>query len=404
MRVLEINTVCSYGSIGRISTELARMLEKKGDECLIAYGRGGRPDGVQSFRFGSRWSVYLHVAMSRITDRHGYYSKQATRQLIRKIREYDPDLIHLHNVHGYYVNLELLFTFLRQYGRPVVWTLHDCWSYTGHCAYYSAAECDRWRTVCGHCPQKRAYPGSIFLDHSKVNYQKKREWFTSVPNLQLVTPSEWLKKEVEHSFFSGTPCEVIPNGINLELFRPVESDIKQRFGIGNRRLLLGVANIWDERKGLQDFIALSSQLSPEYQIVLIGLARAQIADLPKNILGLERTQNTEELAAWYSASDIYINTSIEETMGLTTAEAICCGTPVIAYDATAIPETVKDGCGIVVEAGNVGAVVSAVAEIEASLEQYRNSCIHTRPVFRSEAAYGRYYELYNAVLNRYHNI
>jgi glycosyltransferase involved in cell wall biosynthesis len=233
------------------------------------------------------------------------------------------------------------------------------------------------------------------LDHSKENYRKKREWFTSVPNLQLVTPSEWLKREVERSFFSGTPCEVIPNGVNLELFRPVESDIKQRFGIGNRRVLLGVANVWSEKKGLSDFVALSRELSPEYQIVLIGLRRAQIAELPEGIFGFERTQNTEELAEWYSASDIYINASIEETMGLTTAEAICCGTPVIAYNATAIPETVKEGCGIVVEAGNVGAVARAVEQIEVSKTYYEQNCLCRRREFDDVIANKTYYELYS---------
>lgn len=400
MNVFQINTVCGSGSTGRIAVNLAKMLEEKGDRSLIAYARGQAPQDVVSFKFGSKFSIALHGVLTRITDRHGLYSTHGTKELIKKIQEENPDIIHLHNIHGYYVNIKLLFTFLREYQRPVVWTLHDCWSYTGHCAYYSFAGCDKWKTGCEHCKQKRAYPGSLVFDASRKNYEVKKNLFTSLEKLCLVTPSTWLKEEVEQSFFQGKEVVAIPNGIDTKVFVPTESDLRERYGLQNKNLLLGVANLWEERKGFSDFIELGKQLDDSYVIVLIGLSKEQIASLPEGIIGIERTANIAELVQWYSAADIYINASVEETMGLTTGEAICCGTPVIAYDATAIPESVKEGCGLVVAPKQINQVVAAIEEIMKNRPTYVEGCKRQRESFAKHLAEDSYYRLYQKMMRK----
>ncbi|MDD6157412.1 MAG: glycosyltransferase [Lachnospiraceae bacterium] len=398
MKVFQINTVCGTGSTGRIAVNLARMLEEQGNQSCIAYARGNAPADVDTFRFGNKLEIYWHGIMTRLTDRHGMYSGKATKQLIAKIEEYNPDIIHLHNVHGYYLNIEILFHFLKEYNRPVVWTLHDCWTYTGHCAYYSSAGCEKWKAQCGKCPQKRAYPGSLFWDNSGENYQVKKKLFTSPEKLYLVTPSVWLKREVEQSFFANTRCIAIPNGIDTKLFTPTESEIKRKYQLENKKVILGVANIWDARKGLCDYIQLSEMLSEEYQIVLIGLSKEQIQRLPARILGIERTQDVQELIEWYSAADIYFNASIEETMGMTTGEAICCGTPVVTYDLTAVPESVGSGCGHVVPARNVALAEEAIARIESDRDSYVEKCLAYRENFAEVIANEEYTRLYEKAL------
>lgn len=398
MKVFQINTVCGTGSTGRIAVNLAHMLEEQGNQSCIAYARGSAPADVDTFRFGNKLEIYWHGIMTRLTDRHGMYSGKATKQLIAKIKEYNPDIIHLHNVHGYYLNIELLFDFLKEYKRPVVWTLHDCWTYTGHCAYYSSANCDKWKRQCEKCPQKGAYPGSMFRDNSKNNYQVKKRLFTSLEDLYLVTPSEWLKKEVEQSFFANTRCIAIPNGIDTEKFTPVETEIKKKYQMEDKKVILGVANIWDARKGLNDFVKLSGMLSDDYKIVLIGLSKKQIKELPVSILGIERTQSIEELIEWYSAADVYFNASIEETMGMTTGEAICCGTPVVTYDLTAVPESVGTGCGLVVPAGNVAFVKDAIERILCNKKTYVENCLEYKENFDGRLANESYSRLYQNVL------
>lgn len=399
MRVFEINTVCGTGSTGRIAVDLAHMLKEHGDECCIAYSRGDAPEDVDTFRFGNKAEIYWHGIMTRLSDRHGMYSKGATRELIRRIQEYQPDVIHLHNIHGYYLNIEILFDFLREYHRPVVWTLHDCWTYTGHCSHYTCVECEKWKSGCYDCPLKREYPGSMFADRSTENYRMKKRLFTSLEKLHLVTPSDWLKKEVEKSFFKGIPCTAIPNGIEIEKFIHKKSDLRDRLEIHNKRVILGVANVWTEQKGIGDFIELSKILNESYQLVMVGVDQKRRKLLPSNIIALEKTKNIEELIELYSMSDIYFNSSIEETMGMTTGEAICCGTPVVAYRSTAIPESVGAGCGIILEPHDIEGVARAFDEILNSKEQYEQACHAYRNRFDKKVSNDMYYQVYCKMIN-----
>ncbi len=391
MKVLQINIFGNL-STGRIAVDLYHVLRDNGHEGMVAFARNQIDEDVPHFQFGSKRSVYADGIMSRITDKAGFYSKKPTQQLIQKIEEYDPDIIHLHNLHGYYINIEILFDYLRRCGKPVVWTLHDCWAFTGHCCYYSMAKCSKWKTGCAHCPQKGAYPKSILRDNSEWNYRKKRELFTSLPGLQLVCVSNWLRHEVEQSFLKELPCEVIYNGIDLNVFKPTGSDFRKRYGLENKKIILGVASTWDARKGLDDFIRLSGMLDAEHQIVLVGLNEKQLRKIPSNILGIRRTNSIQELAEIYTAADVFLNASVEETFGLPTVEAMACGTPVIVYNATAVPEVVTEKSGFVVESHDIDTIVQRIPECENLNQQdiIQNACLYSK-----DRMLERYLQIYN---------
>lgn len=328
-----INTVCGVGSTGRICTDLAEVLEQNGHECKIAYGRGIVPEKYKKYavKIGSDLDVKLHALQTRLFDNTGFGSKRATKKFIRWVKEYNPDIVHLHNLHGYYINIEVLFNYLADADKPVIWTLHDCWTFTGHCAYYSYVKCNKWRTGCYNCPQKKAYPSSLFLDSSKNNWEQKKKLFTSVKKMTLVTPSKWLAGEVQRSFLDKYPVKVIPNGIDLDVFKPTPSDFRKKHNLEGKKIILGVASTWDTRKGLNDFVELSKILDENYKIVLVGVTVKQKKELPKNILAIERTNNVQELAEVYTASDVLFNPTYEDNYPTVNLEAQSCGTPVVTY-------------------------------------------------------------------------
>ena len=351
MKVLQINSVCGRGSTGRIATDLADILKAGGHRCKVAYGRETVPEkyGDIAVRIGTDWDVRLHGVETRLLDAHGFGSRAATARFLDWVREYDPDIIHLHNIHGYYLNVELLFDYLKQAGKPIVWTLHDCWAFTGHCAYFTAAGCTQWKTGCGgRCPQKSGYPQCLGLGQSRRNFDRKRNIFTGVSNLTLVTPSHWLAGLAGESFLREYPVRVIPNGIDLNVFCPTYGDFRKRHHLEGKILLLGVASVWDDRKGLRDFIKLSGMLDSRYQIVLVGLSKAQLRRLPPNITGISKTADTQELAEIYSAADVFLNPTHEDNFPTTNLEALACGTPVITYRTGGSPEAVDGTCGLVV--------------------------------------------------------
>lgn len=353
MKVFQINTVCGTGSTGRIAVDLYHVLEKAGHQCCIAYGRGQAPDGIDSYKIETTAGFYLHTAFSRLTDKEGLYSASATQKLIEKIKDYAPDIIHLHNIHGHYLNYPLLFHFLSAYDKPVVWTLHDCWALTGHCAHFDYIQCSRWKTGCEDCPQLRTYPVSYLCDHSRENYALKKKLFTGVRRLHIVTPSQWLADIVKQSFLKMYDVSVIHNGIDLNVFHPTASDFKETHGLAGKNLILGVASPWTPRKGLQDFLRLADMIDDSVRIVLVGLNDQQMKHLPKNIIGIKRTNNVRELAEIYTASDVFFNPTYEDNYPTTNLEAIACGTPVVTYRTGGSPESVQEGSGGVVEKGNL---------------------------------------------------
>ena len=330
-RILFINSVCN-GSTGSICKNLYKAAVEEGHECCIAYGRGEAPKGFKTIKIGNKLDIYLHVLKARLFDASGFGSKQATKELIKKIDEFKPDIIHLHNIHGYYVNIEILFKYLKEHPEiKKIWTLHDCWAFTGHCPHFEYEKCGQWKNECKKCIRRNEYPKSL-IDRCNRNYWLKKSSFTNVDNLMLVSPSNWLMNLIKDSFFKEYPIEVINNGVDTSIFKHTESNIKERYGIKNKKVILGVASVWDKKKGLDTFIEISKQLDNEYQIVLIGLNKKQIKKLPSNIIGITRTEKVEELVKWYSAAEVFFNPTLEDNYPTVNLEAIACGTPVITFN------------------------------------------------------------------------
>ena len=395
MKILQINSVCGIGSTGRIAVDIHNISKVHGYQSKIAFGRKKAHNVAieDTIKIGSDFDFITHALSAIITDKTGFYSKNATSSFIRKIDEYDPDIIHLHNIHGYYVNVSLLFEYLSGRKKKVIWTLHDCWSFTGHCAYFDYVGCEKWRENCGNCPQKLSYPPSIAFDNSLLNYRTKKELFTSVGDLTLVTPSEWLASIARESFLGKYPIEVVNNGINLPIFINTKSNVQKKFDLCNKIVILGVANIWDYRKGLHTFIKLADMLDERYQIILIGLSLKQIKVLPKNIIGITRTNSMRELAEFYSAADVFVNPTLEEVFGLVNIEALACGTPVITYETGGSVECIDETCGIVVEKGNVNALAHAICEFP-KLKLESDSCRKRALLYDNEIKYLEYIDLY----------
>ncbi len=339
MKLLQINSVCGIRSTGRICTDIATALTAAGHDCRIGYGREQVPANYQSYamRIGTKWSVRLDGILSRLFDTAGFGNKRATKAFIKQIEHYKPDVIHLHNLHGYYVHVGVLFDYLKKAGKPVVWTLHDCWGFTGHCTDLNG--CDKWKTGCFDCPKHQRYPSS-YTDHSRRNYPRKKQTFCGVPNLTIVTPSAWLGDLVSQSFLGEYPVKVIHNGIDTTVFKPTESDFRERHGLQEKTIVLGVASGWGAGKGLYDFHALADSLGAAYQVVLVGMTAEQKQALPANILGVERTNSTKELAEIYTAADVFVNPTYNDNYPTVNLEAQACGTPVITYETGGSVESV----------------------------------------------------------------
>lgn len=347
MKIVQINTVYKYGSTGRLAYNLQQYLKEHGQECIALYGRGVASSDEMSFKTAGDFGVRMHALRSRFTDKQGLYSKFSTKRLIRKIQDYCPDLIHLHNLHGYYLNYKLLFDFLAEYRKPIVWTLHDCWAFTGHCSHFDLIGCERWKTGCEKCPQKKEYPKSIFLDHSAANYNLKKEFFSKPETISIVTPSDWLKTKVSESFLNRYPVTVIHNGIDRRIFQFQDGAFKEKQHIETKKMILGVANVWDERKGFGDFLKLSRLIDDDAVIVLVGITQKQKKSLPRNIIGILKTQSMRELAEIYSAADVFFNPTYEDNYPTVNLEALSCGTPVVTYDTGGSVEVIKNNGAIV---------------------------------------------------------
>ncbi|RGN31897.1 glycosyltransferase [Bacteroides caccae] len=398
--IFQINVVANSGSTGRIVEGISEIAMKCRDAvCYTAYGRWANTSCTHLYRVGNKSSIYYHYVISRIFDKHGLASLRATKCLISKIKEVNPDLIHLHNIHGYYLNYPFLFQFLASANIPVVWTLHDCWAYTGHCVHYTDINCNKWITGCYDCPNLIDYPAAFF-DHSRNNYMLKKRAFTSVNNLTIVTVSQWLANEVSRSFLSKYPIKVIHNGVDLDRFYPTKTNIKQKYNIGDKFIILGVATVWDKRKGLSDFLQLAKSLSSNEQIILVGLNKRQIARMPSNIIGLEKMENIHELVELYSGADLFVNFSVEETFGLTTAESMACGTPVLVYNSTACPEIVTEDTGFIIEPHDINKAIYIVNHLKSVGKLcYSYKCYtHIRQFYSKENKYKEYITLYEKLL------
>ncbi len=366
-KLIQINTVCN-GSTGNIMGHIQKAAMECGYDTLSLYGRRKGYSFLPSEKYGNAFSFWIHVALTTVFDAQGYGSYFYTRKIIDRLRKEQPDIIHLHNVHGYYLNIHLLFKYLKKdFKGKVVWTFHDCWSFTGHCPYFVIANCDKWKNGCYRCPNQRNYPISLLWDGSKRNYKRKKELFTGMDNLVITCPSMWMKEKIDQSFFKDTECIVVPNGINLEVFNPsYDDDVLIKYNIPcDKKMILGVASIWEPRKGLNDFIKLADILPEEYIIVLVGVTDRQIKKIArKNIIGIRRTENQTELAKLYSKATVFMNPSKEESFSLVTIEAMACGTPVIALDTSAPKELVNDENGVLLSNSDAESYLNAIKYLE----------------------------------------
>jgi putative colanic acid biosynthesis glycosyltransferase len=402
MKLLQINTTVNSGSTGRIAEEIGLLAMQAGHQSFIAAANTTRPSSSGVIQIGTSWDRKLHGLKTRLLDRHGFGSGKATKELVSTIEQLNPDLIHLHNIHGYYLHIELLFNYLKEVQKPVVWTFHDCWPFTGHCSYFDAVNCFKWQTECYKCPNKKGYPASYGLDKSKRNFHDKKRIFNSVQHAQIVTPSKWLANHVQKSFLQYYPVQVIPNGINLNQFKPyLESDeIKKKWNLVGKKIILGVASIWDKRKGLEDFIQLSHRIKSGQHIVLVGMEQKIIKSLPFNITGIERTESIVELAELYASADVFVNPTYVDNFPTTNIEALACGTPVITYNTGGSPEAIDENTGIVVEKGNIETLAKAITQvIDKGKEHYSNHCrVRAEKYFNKDDRYRDYLKIYESLI------
>jgi len=402
-RLLQINPVVRLNtSTGRIMKEIGEIAIAAGWESYIAYS--GARDGVpqhssQLVPVGNKFDLALHAVATRLFDAHGLVSRRATKQLIRRIREIDPDVIHIHNVHGYWLNYPLLCQYLRESGKPVIWTVHDCWLYTGHCYYYSAVRCDKWQTGCGHCPQKRAFPASWVFDRSARNWRDKQRAFGSLERLTIVPVSDWIRQEMAHSFLADKAFQVIHNGIDLEVFRPASAETERPAGT----VILGVATLWHEEKGVRDFIELAHRLQEGERLVLVGrMSEEQRAAFPAGVEFIERTENVAKLAALYSQATAFVNPTWQDNYPTVNLEAIACGTPVVTYRTGGSVEVIETGTGFVVEQGDVQGLLDRVRELAAENRQaVADRCrAFALQHFSKQERYKDYIRLYESITAR----
>lgn len=408
-KLLQINPVIRLNtSTGRIMQEIGELVMQHGWESYIAYSKGR--DGIKPCQsklipVGNRWSVGYHGMMTRLFDYHGLASDGATRQFIREIEQLQPDIIHIHNIHGYFLNYRILFEYLSQCHIPVVWTIHDCWLYTGHCYYYSFAGCSKWKTGCRECPQQRKFPTSLLFDRSQQNFADKRAAFTSMPEdkLVIVPVSEWIRNEMQSSFFKDYPFRVIHNGINTEVFNLFDTQaVKEKYQLQGKHILLGVASIWSKEKGLDDFIQMASLLKEDEQIVLVGVDEKTQKQLPANIRSIRRTENVHQLAELYAAADAFINPTWQDNYPTVNLESIACGTPIVTYRTGGSVEAVTRQTGFVVEQGDVkGLLEAARSIIQRGKDYYQQPCRDFATAhFRKEDRYADYLQLYDELTGR----
>ena len=407
-RLLQIDTCLGVGSTGRITESIAQLAQRIGWECYIIHGARyvKRPSCMKDIQTVSKLGEYIHYAEGLLFDNHGLASRVATRRVVEQIKEIRPDVIQMHCIHGYYLNYKILFEYFQTIDTPIVWTFHDCWAFTGHCAYFDSINCQKWKTGCNNCKLKGTYPSAKLFDHSKRNYELKRRLFISVGKQTVIVPvSYWLEDLVKQSFLKNIKVNTIHNGTNTKVFKPaIESKIGEKLGIGNKKVILGVALPWVTRKGLPDMLKLAHLLSnDEYQVVLVGLDAKQIKMLPDHVIGIIRTNSAQELAEYYSLATVFVNPTYEDNFPTTNIEALACGTPVITYKTGGSPEAVTPETGWVVEQGNVDGIASIIKGFalkkESDIKAQRLACRErAEHEFDKNKCFEKYLQLYESLL------
>lgn len=366
VKVVQIVCEGKSGSTGRIAEAIGQEIVNQGAKSFIFVGRDLESSVSITSKIGGKFNLYFHAFLTRITDLHGLGSISATLILVIRLIKINPNIVHLHHIHGYYINYFILFKFLEWNKCNVVWTFHDCWAYTGHCTHYSMIKCNKWQTECKRCPQRSEYPKSWFFDASLFSFKLKRNTFSHLRNLHIVCVSEWMRNEVRGSFLGQVDTTVIHNGVDTKIFKTYDDNVQTRLKYGLREsdfVLISVAFPWRKAKGLDDILALSNLLPEECKIVLVGI-NSDLLKGNSRIISIPRTKNKCELAKLYSCSDLYLGLSYEESFGLTIAESLSCGTPVVVYSTTALPELVNKDVGFIIPEGEYFRICDIVTEIK----------------------------------------
>lgn len=399
MRIAEIN-MCANGSTGKIMLQIAQQGRLQGHHVwtystnTFSYKYTKLPAAVEGHKyFGSYLENAIHYCFGRIFGYNGCFSRFATLRLIRQLKKNKVETVHLHNLHRYCFNFPSFFRYVKKYNIRLIWTLHDCWTFTGHCPHFDMIGCEKWRTGCYACPLHKKYPASE-LDDSKQMYRLKSKWFTGVKDMTLVTPSRWLAGLVKQSFLGEYPVRVINNGIDLTVFKPTDGDFRARYGCEDKHIVLGVAFGWGERKGLDAFLELAKSLDSNYQVVLVGTSQSVDEQLPENIISIHRTQDQAELAAIYTAADVFVNPTREDTFPTVNMEALACGTPVVTFDTGGSPEIIDDSCGAVVSKNDVQAMMREIVRVCTHKPYSKENCLFRAQSFNAKDRYGEYIDLF----------
>lgn len=393
MKVVQINTTCGIGSTGKICVGISQIMTGENIENYILCTRTNG-DALGIFCSDSRY-IKVQALKSRVFGNYGFNSKAATRKMIAELEYIQPDIVHLHNIHGHDCNLEMLFSYFSRNKTKLIWTFHDCWAFTAYCPHFITMKCEKWKEQCSQCAQYRSY--SWFFDRSRELFENKKRLFTGL-NLTIVTPSQWLENLVKQSFLKDCAVQVIHNGIDLAVFKPMSSDFREKYGLENKRVILGVSFGWDAKKGLDVFIELSKRLPEIYQIVLVGTDANVDKLLPENIISIHRTQNQQELAEIYSAADLFVNASREENYPTVNMEALACGTPVLTFRTGGSPEMLDETCGSVVACNDVDAMEKEIIRICTDKPYSAADCLKKAREFDQDQRFKEYLKLYERVI------
>lgn len=390
MKVVQINATCGAGSTGKICVAVSHLLTESGSENYVLYC-GEQSDYSMGVRYASYGYIKLQALKSRILGNYGFNSKLATRRLIRHLKQISPDVVHIHNIHGHNCDLRMLLSYLKKERIKVFWTFHDCWAFTGYCTHFDRIGCDKWKTGCHNCPESRHY--SWFRDRSAWLQEEKKRLLQDL-DLSVITPSRWLAGLVMQSFLKDKEVQVIHNGIDLEVFRPCESNIRERYQIGDKHIVLGVSFGWDEKKGLDVFCDLAKRLDESYAVVLVGTDAAVDQILPPNVISIHRTQNQQELAQLYSAADVFVNPTREDNYPTVNMEALACGTPVVTFATGGSPEMLDETCGAVVQKNDVDAMEREIRRVRGQKPYTADACCRKARSFDQNSCFAAYLSLY----------
>lgn len=390
MKIVQLNITCGVGSTGKICLAVSRILNDKGVENYILFSEG-ESDYEYGIKYADKYEIKFEALKSRVFGNYGFNSKNLTKKLIAKLDDIQPDIVHLHNLHGHGCNIEMLFGYFREKKIRLFWTFHDCWAFTGYCPHFDMVGCNKWQVQCSDCPQKSCY--SFIFDKSDKLYLKKKELFSGL-DLTIITPSEWLKGLVKKSFLKDYKVEVINNGIDLDVFCPRESNFREKYNVKDNFLILGVAFNWDERKGIDMFSYLARTLPDDCRIVLVGTNETTKKSLPENVITIDRTENQKELAEIYTACNLFVNATREDTFPTVNIESLACGTPVLTFDTGGSGEIIDKTCGMKVEKNDTDSLVEAIIHIKENNLFSKEDCLKKSMSYQKDDKFREYAEIY----------